>query len=118
MDHLRQRRFHEATEAFRRAVALAPSQPSYHGALGWAIYRCAPADPETVAEGLAALRRAVELDSADPWVHVSLARFYAETGQPDQAMGEFEVALRINPALTDVQEETAAVAGRSVKDAA
>jgi DNA-binding response OmpR family regulator len=105
VDHLRQRRFDEATEAFRRAVALAPQQPSYHGALGWAIYRCAPADPETVAEGLASLRRAVELDSADPWTHVSLARFYAETGQPDHAVGEFETALRINPALIDVQEE-------------
>jgi DNA-binding response OmpR family regulator/tetratricopeptide (TPR) repeat protein len=105
VDHLRQRRFHEATEAFRRAVALAPAQPSYHGALGWAIYRCAPADPDTVAEGLESLRRAVELDAADPWTHVSLARFYAETGQPDHAVGEFETALRINPALTDVQEE-------------
>ena len=51
VDHLRQRRYHEATEAFRRAVALAPQQPSYHGALGWAIYRCAPADPETRGRG-------------------------------------------------------------------
>jgi Tfp pilus assembly protein PilF len=55
----------------------------------------------------------VELDAADPWTHVSLARFYAETGQPDHAVGEFETALRINPALTDVQEELRRLRGEA-----
>ena len=113
VDHLRSRRFREAAEAFRRAIALAPGQASYHGALGWAMYRSAPADTRAMREGLAALRRAVELGDGDPWVHVSLARFYAETGQSDQAVGQFEAALRINPGLGDVEEELRRLRGDS-----
>jgi tetratricopeptide (TPR) repeat protein len=113
VDHLRQRRYREATEAFRQAIALAPAQASYHGALGWALYRTAPADAGAVAAGLASLQRAVELGDGDPWVHVSLARFYAETGAPDQAVAEFEAALRINPGLGDVEEELRRLRGEA-----
>jgi DNA-binding response OmpR family regulator len=113
VDQLRQRRYREAAEAFRQAIALAPGQPSYHGALGWAIYRSAPADPGAVAAGLQALERAVELGEDDPWVHVSLGRFFAETGAPDRAISEFEAALRINPGLGDVEEEIRRLRGQA-----
>ena len=113
VDHLRQRRYRDAAEAFRQAIALAPSQPSYHGALGWAIYRSAPADPGAVAAGLHALERAVELGEDDPWVHVSLGRFFAETGAPERAIGEFEAALRLNPALSDVEQEIRRLRGEA-----
>jgi DNA-binding response OmpR family regulator/tetratricopeptide (TPR) repeat protein len=105
VEQLRQRRYHEAAGAFRQAVTLAPAQASYHGALGWAIYRSAPADATAVASGRAELERAVQLGEGDPWVHVSLGRFHAETGAPDRAVHEFELALQLNPGLADVEEE-------------
>jgi DNA-binding response OmpR family regulator len=112
VEQLRQRRYHEAASAFRQAVTLAPGHASYHGALGWAIYRSAPADPAAVAAGRSELERAVVLGAQDPWVHVSLARFHAETGAPDRAVEEFERALALNPGLSDVEEELRRLRGQ------
>jgi cytochrome c-type biogenesis protein CcmH/NrfG len=92
---------------------LAPGQASYHGALGWAIYRSAPASPDAVAAGRTELERAVMLGERDPWVHVSLARFHAETGAPDRAVAEFEAALKLNPGLGDVEEELRRLRGEA-----
>ncbi len=105
VEHLRARRYREAVAAFRQAVALAPTQASYRGALGWAIYRDAPADPNAVEAGLAELRQAVALDGHDPWVRISLGRFYAETGWPDEAIVEFERALALHPGLSEIEDE-------------
>jgi curved DNA-binding protein CbpA/DNA-binding response OmpR family regulator len=113
VEQLRQRRYEEAASAFQQAVTLAPGQASYHGALGWALYRSAPADPEAVAAGRAELERAVMLGERDPWVHVSLGRFHAETGAPDRAISEFEAALRLNPGLGDVEEELRRLRGEA-----
>jgi len=105
VEHLRNRYYKEAAACFQQAIRLAPGQASYHGALGWAVYRGAPADPSGIVAGLNALRRAVELDPEDPWVHVSLGRFFAETGRLEDAIEEFEIGLHLNPALTDIQQE-------------
>jgi curved DNA-binding protein CbpA/DNA-binding response OmpR family regulator len=113
VEQLRQRRYEEAASAFQQAVTLAPGQASYHGALGWALYRSAPADPEAVAAGRTELERAVMLGERDPWVHVSMGRFHAETGAPDRAISEFEAALRLNPGLGDVEEELRRLRGEA-----
>ncbi len=113
VEQLRQRRYQEAASAFQQAVTLAPGQASYHGALGWAIFRSAPADPGAVAAGRAELERAVLLGGGDPWVHVSLGRFHAETGAPDRAISEFETALKLNPGLGDVEEELRRLRGEA-----
>jgi curved DNA-binding protein CbpA len=103
--HLRARRYKDAAESFRQATALAPAQASYRSALGWAIYRQSPADPRAVAAGLAEIQRAVEADTKSPWARVSLGRFYAETGMPDEAVRVFAEVLEGNPGLSDIEEE-------------
>jgi two-component system OmpR family response regulator len=103
--HLRARRYRDAAESFRQATALAPGQASYRSALGWAIYRQSPADPRAVAAGLAELQRAVETDAKSPWAKVSLGRFHAETGLPDEAIRVFEEVLKGSPGLSDIEEE-------------
>jgi len=113
VEHLRNRDYKEAAACFQQAIRLAPGQASYHGALGWAIYRGSPADPAGIVAGLNALRRAVELDPDDPWVHVSLGRFFAETGRLEDAIEEFEIGLRLNPGLTDIQQEIQRLKGEA-----
>ncbi len=113
VEHLRARRYREAVEAFRQATLLSPGQASYHGALGWALFRAAPADIAAIDAGQAALRHAIGLDPDSPWVRVSLGRFFAETGRPDQAIGEFEMALGLNPGLTDIEEEIRRLRGQT-----
>ncbi len=105
VEHLRARRYHDAVSAFRQAVQLAPDNAGYLGALGWAIYREAPADAAAAEAGLLELQRAVSLNGKDPWVRVSLGRFFAETKRPDAAIAEFEVALKLSPGFTDIEEE-------------
>jgi two-component system, OmpR family, response regulator len=111
--HLRARRYRDAAEAFRKASTLAPGQSSYRSALGWATYRQAPADVRAVATGLAELLAAVETDPKNPWSRVSLGRFYAETGKPDEAVRIFEEVLRMSPGLSDIEEEIRRLRGVS-----
>ena len=113
VSHLRARRYPQAAEAFGQATALAPKQASYRSALGWALYRQAPADSHAVAAGLAELRGAVECEPANPWVRISLGRFYAETGLPDDAIREFEAALGMSPGLADIEEEIRRLKGET-----
>ena len=113
VSHLRARRYPQAAEAFRQASTLSPRQASYHSALGWALYRQAPADTRALAAGLAELRRAVETEPANPWVRISLGRFYAETGLPDAAIREFEAALGMSPGLADIEEEIRRLKGET-----
>ena len=113
VSHLRARRYPQAAEAFGQATALAPKQASYRSALGWALYRLAPADSHAVAAGLAELRGAVECEPANPWVRISLGRFYAETGLPDDAIREFEAALGMSPGLADIEEEIRRLKGET-----
>jgi CheY-like chemotaxis protein/tetratricopeptide (TPR) repeat protein len=113
VSHLRARRYPQAAEAFRQATTLAPKQASYRSALGWALYRQAPADTRAVSAGLAELRRAIDIEPTNPWVRISLGRFYVETGLPDDAIREFESALGMSPGLSDIEEEIRRLKGET-----
>ncbi len=103
--HLHERRYAEAEAAFRQATNLVPGQPSYHGALGWAIYRRAPTDRKALEAATSELEHAVGLAPDDPWVRVSLGRFLAETGKPQDAVAMLQSALRLDPLAHDIEEE-------------
>lgn len=113
VEHLRGRRYQEAVQAFRHASTLAPDQASYRGALGWALYRTAPADPKSRAAALLELQRAVDMEPNNPWVRTSLGRFYSETGRPDDAVIELETALRLNPGEGEIGEEIRRLKGQT-----
>jgi DNA-binding response OmpR family regulator len=103
--HMRERRYPEAESAFRQATALVPGQPSYHSALGWAVFRGAPTLSDAVAAARAELEHAVALSPDDPWVRVSLGRLLAETGKPEDAISVLRSALRLDPLSQDIHAE-------------
>ncbi len=105
MEDLRSKRHRDAVEAFRQAARLVPDHASYRAALGWALYREAPADPRASRAAYGELRRAVELDANNHRARVYLGHFFIETGKPDQAIQELEAALRIKPGAADIEEE-------------
>jgi tetratricopeptide (TPR) repeat protein len=72
--------FAQAEAAYRQAVALAPNVASYHVALGLIL-----AQQGRLAEGVAALERAVDLDATDFVAYRHLANLYQAGGQQAEA---------------------------------
>jgi len=90
------RQFAQAEAVLRRAIGLAPDEPSGWATLGWVLWQ-----QDKGAEARAALERAVALDPDVPEVHNNLASVAWGTG--DQAAGEqqFREALRIQPGVAE-----------------
>jgi DNA-binding response OmpR family regulator/tetratricopeptide (TPR) repeat protein len=105
MVHLRANRHREAVEAFRQAARMLPDQADFRAALGWALFREAPADARAGRAALGELRRAIQLDPKSRRAHFYLGHFYAQSGQPDQAIAEFERLLELDPGAVDVADE-------------
>jgi cytochrome c-type biogenesis protein CcmH len=105
MEHLRANRHREAVEAFRQAARLLPNQSDFRAALGWALFREAPADARAGRAALAELRRAIQLDPKNRRARLYLGHFHAQTGQSDLAIAEFEKLLELDPGATDVSDE-------------
>jgi tetratricopeptide (TPR) repeat protein len=105
MEHIKQRRHHEAVEAFRQAARLVPGEADFRAALGWSLFREAPADARAGRAALAELRRAVQIDSNNRRALHYLANFYAETGQPDLAIRELEKILAIDPSAVEAADQ-------------
>src|SRR3954471_8077475 len=105
LEHLKARRHHEAVEALRQAARLVPNEADFRAALGWALFRQAPADARAGRAAVAELRRALQLDERHRAAAQHLAEIYAQTGQPDLAVQELERLLAIDPTATEVAEE-------------
>ncbi len=105
MQHLRASRHREAVEAFRQAARMLPDQADFRAALGWALFREAPADARAGRAALGELRRAIQLDPKSRRARYYLGYFYAQSGQPDLAVGEFERLLELDPGAVDVADE-------------
>jgi DNA-binding response OmpR family regulator/tetratricopeptide (TPR) repeat protein len=105
LEHLRARRHHEAVEALRQAARLVPNEADYRAALGWALFRQAPADARAGRAAVAELRRALQIDERNRNAAQRLAEIYAQTGQPELAVTELERLLRIDPGDLEAAEE-------------
>ena len=105
LGHLRARRHHEAVEALRQAARLVPNEADYRAALGWALFRQAPADARAGRAAVAELRRALQIDDRNRSAAQRLAEIYAQTGQPELAVTELERLLTIDPGDLEVAEE-------------
>ncbi|MES1206416.1 MAG: DUF4388 domain-containing protein [Pseudomonadota bacterium] len=103
--HLRANRHREAVESFRQAARMLPDQADFRAALGWALFREAPADARAGRAALAELRRSIQLDPKSRRARYYLGHFYAQTGQPDLAIAEFERLLELDPGAEDVADE-------------
>ena len=105
MEHLRGNRHREAVEAFRQAARMLPDQADFRAALGWALFREAPADARAGRAALGELRRAIQLDPKSRRARYYLGHLYGQTAQPDLAIAEFEKLLELDPGAVDVADE-------------
>ena len=90
------RQFPQAEAALRRAIGLAPDEPSGWGTLGWVLWQ-----QDKGAEARADLERAVALDPEVPEVHNNLANVEWGTGDQAAAEQQFREALRIQPGIAE-----------------
>jgi tetratricopeptide (TPR) repeat protein len=91
---LRQDRPSEANQLFRKALDLDPDYAPAHRELGWLLHeRGSSADAEVH------LRRAVALDSGNGWAHIYLGTVIWDA-DADSAIGEFQVAHKLDPKWT------------------
>jgi DNA-binding response OmpR family regulator len=105
MQHLRANRHRESVEAFRQAARMSPDQADFRAALGWALFREAPADARAGRAARAELLRAIQLDPKSHRARYYLGHFYAQSGQADLAIAEFEKLLEMDPSAADVADE-------------
>jgi DNA-binding response OmpR family regulator len=105
MQHLRANRHRESVEAFRQAARMLPDQADFRAALGWALFREAPADARAGRAARAELLRAIQLDPKSHRARYYLGHFYAQSGQADLAIAEFEKLLELDPSAVDVADE-------------
>jgi tetratricopeptide (TPR) repeat protein len=105
LDHLRGRRHHEAVEALRQAARLVPNEADYRAALGWALFRQAPADARAGRAAIAELRRALQIDERNRKASQHLAEIYAQTGQSELAVAELERLLALVPGDPEITDE-------------
>jgi tetratricopeptide (TPR) repeat protein len=105
LEHLRARRHHEAVEVFRQAARLVPGAADFRAALGWSLFREAPADARAGRAALAELRRAIQIDGRNVRALQYLANYYAETGQPDLAIDELERIIQIDPQAGEAADQ-------------
>jgi curved DNA-binding protein CbpA len=90
--HYEAKRFFEAVELHRIAVAHVPGEARYHAALGRALYR----NPHWVREGIQALEKAIQLAPRQAGYHAELAEMLAAQGLRIRARKAAEAALRFD----------------------
>ena len=97
-------RFSEAEDHLKRAVALKPSQASFHYDLGFVLFQQKKYDPSVPA-----LKRAVELDGENLMARFLLGRTYVSSHRSllignfsELALEQFNVVVKKNPRFPTV----------------
>ena len=113
-----------ATGLLRQAIAVAPAQPDYHNALGWALTRVEQYDEaersfqraialdnraefhnslgtlrkmqKRLPEAIAAYREALRLDSSAADTNYNLGNAFRDNGEVENAVQSFRRALELN----------------------
>jgi tetratricopeptide (TPR) repeat protein len=92
-----------AISILKQAVERYPTYAPAHSMLaflllvhGYAGMTLSEKEPQ-VKEALALASRAVELDDSDPWAHLALGYIAVTRRRTDEAAGEFQRALDLNP---------------------
>jgi TolB-like protein/Tfp pilus assembly protein PilF len=80
---------------YGQALGVLAATHTFGAHMGWA-------DMEAPVAERAALA-AIQADSEDPWAHYALASVYMYTRRYDDALAEFELALRLNPSFSLAQ---------------
>jgi tetratricopeptide (TPR) repeat protein len=107
MAHQRARRFREAEETYRRALAQTPDQPDALNLLATLIVGAGGA-----AEAVRLLRRAVALRPDEPSFRANLAGALVVLGRVDDALAEVETARAVMPQAVDVDMNHASILRR------
>jgi tetratricopeptide (TPR) repeat protein len=92
------RYFPEASDAFKRAIAISPKSAHTYNNLGSVYF--AQVD-YMMAEKL--FKKAISLNSQTPTFHLNLGRLYLEKGKKEKAMAELRKAVALDPTVLEKQ---------------
>ena len=97
--------FEEVADLAQRAITLEPDNGAAHLVLAEShLHQLSmgiiPHDAATVARGLELAGRGLGLAPQDEWAHSFMAKALSEAQRYDEAVGEAERALEINPSLS------------------
>ncbi|MGH0028775.1 MAG: J domain-containing protein [Myxococcota bacterium] len=93
---LRTGNFRGAVEYLRPAVELWPEEPAYQAALGWALFKKMPPEPEDARRHL---ERAYELDASDAQTMFWLGTVLKAAGEAVAASNLLAKAQKLDPSL-------------------
>lgn len=93
LEAMKDRRYDVAVEAWKKALALAPSEPRAHNSLGVALTEIGQAK-----EAIRHYRQAVQLNPQYPEAWNNLGEALVGSGALEEAVAQFEKALALEPA--------------------
>ena len=109
-------RYHEASHALHRAVALAPRSGEGWLLLGVTQFQAAAVGAD-FGDAVASLRRATGLLPRNADAHWQLGDALAARGENRRAVASFAAALRVNPELIEAYSSLARVVAYEVSNA-
>jgi tetratricopeptide (TPR) repeat protein len=91
-DAYSQKKWQETIDAYGKVLELQPNWPEAYAAVGEALYSL-----NRLPQSERALRKAMALDPEDGNSHETLGKLYQDEGKLDDAIVQFEAAIRLMP---------------------